>query len=347
MLDGTLRGRAAGFRHAAHLGTAPQSRGFGPSDHRDAQGAGGIEPGWPEALLDSSQDPCHAQESGHPTQVLRSALALRLARPGLFAIAVILAGITGLVLLPDRGEATAQDELRPTQPEAIAAPAPGAAPNSPAQAKPAFVPIIRPIRLFALEAPELVKVVADYDASRAIAGDGREDRLSFGSAARGDAPYMRLAVYRAGSEAADAPPLFVDLTRSAALAGLAVLKSAPGEPMRTKFGEMETAEIKLGMAGVERSCLAFRRAVGGEKLRLTGWYCAPIGSFAGRAVLSCLIDRLALLSAGEDMALRDSFVAAERRRQACGKARVVAASAGGSPVDNAANPPRLRGAKTK
>jgi len=117
----------------------------------------------------------------------------------------------------------------------------------------------------------------------------------------------------------------------------------PGEPMHSKFGEMETADIKLSGAGVERQCLAFRRAAPGEALRLTGWYCGPAGAFAGRAGLACLIDRLALLGAGEDSELRDGFAAAERRRMACGKAPLLAQAA--EPAR--ASPPRLRGAKLR
>ncbi|SDQ89331.1 hypothetical protein SAMN05444161_0999 [Rhizobiales bacterium GAS191] len=270
------------------------------------------------------------------------ALTLRLVKPALFAVALLLAGATLVLLLPGQSGATAPDEPKPDEPKVAAAPSPPALPP-----KPAFVPIIRPIRLFALEAPELVKAVANYDAIRSTGGDGREDDLSFGSAARTDALHLRLAIYRAGSEAGEASPLFVELTRRAAAAGLAVSKTTPGKPMRSKFGEMETAEVRLSMQGVERSCLAFRRAVTGEALRLTGWYCAPAGAFAGRAGLACLIDRLALLSAGEDTALRNGFVSAERRRLACGKAPLLAASAGSLPLANDANPPRLRGTKMK
>jgi hypothetical protein len=77
-----------------------------------------------------------------------------------------------------------------------------------------------------------------------------------------------------------------------------------------------------------------------------GWYCVPAGSFAGRGGLSCLINRLALLSAGEDNILRDSFVAAERRRPAaCGKGPLLAASAGTAPLPAEISPAKLRGIK--
>jgi hypothetical protein len=262
--------------------------------------------------------------------------AAGLARPALFGAALLLAGATALALLPSQGGASAPDEQLPVAQAAPAAPE-----------KPAWLPIIRPLRLFALESPELIKAAANYDAIRATAGDGREDSLSFGSAARIDALFMRLSVYRAGSEASDPAPFFVDLSRRAASVGLAVAKATPGETMRSKFGDMETAEMKLSMNGVERACLAFRRAVPGESLRIGGWYCAPVGGFAGRAGLSCLVDRLALLSAGEDLLLRDGFVAAERRRGGCGKAPMLASAAGGTTPAQDFNPAKLRGIKAR
>jgi hypothetical protein len=225
-----------------------------------------------------------------------------------------------------------------------AASAPALQPAPALPQKPAFVPVIRPLHLFALEAPELIKAGANYDAIRATNGDGREDSLSFGTAARSDALFMQLSVYRVGTEVTEPTAFFVDITRRAASVGLAVAKATPGEVLHTKFGDMETAEMRLSVGEYERGCLAFRRAVPGESLRLAGWYCAPNGAFVGRAGLSCLIDRLALLSAGEDHVLRDGFVAAERRRPSCGKAPLIAASASAAPPADV-SPTRLRGPK--
>jgi len=257
---------------------------------------------------------------------------------------LIFACAAAMLLLAQESGARAPAEQR-----SLAQEAPSAAEEVPAaQQKPAWLPVIRPIHLFTLEAPQLIKAAANYDAIRSTVGDGREDNLSFGSAARIDALFMRVSVYRAGSEALDPAPFFVDLTRRAASVGLSVAKTTPSQPMKTKFGEMETAEVKLSTNDVPRSCLAFRRAILGESLRIAGWYCAPVGGFAGRAGLACLIDRLALLSAGEDHALRDSFVAAERRRPAvCGKSPLLAASTAEATLAQELKPARLRGIKER
>jgi hypothetical protein len=261
----------------------------------------------------------------------------RLQRLALFSLAMLFACATALLVLSaDSGASSAEEQKAAAE----------ASPGTPQ--KPAWLPVIRPIRLFTLEAPELIKTAQNYDAVRSTLGDGREDNLSFGSAARGDAPFMRVSVYRAGSEAVDPAPFFVDLSRRAASLGLAVAKTTPGEPMRSKFGEMETAEVKLQINEVERNCLAFRHAVTAENLRIAGWYCAPAGGFAGPAGLSCLVDRLTLLSAGEDHLLRDSFAAAERRRPAtCGKGPLLSASAASAPLPQEIGPARLRGLKPR
>jgi hypothetical protein len=275
------------------------------------------------------------RSSSSSSYVPGSRKAAKLQRLALLGVGFLFACATAFFVLSGESGAMSKEQGA-TQPDA-------AAPE-----KPAWVPVVRPIHLFALEAPELIKAMANYDAVRSTTGDGREDNLSFGSAARIDALFMRVSVYRLGSEANDPTPFFVDLSRRAAAVGLAVVKTTPGEAMPTKFGDMEAVETKLRMNEVERNCLAFRRAVPGEKLRVMGWYCVPAGSFAGRAGLSCLINRLALLSAGEDNILRDSFVAAERRRPAaCGKGPLLAASAGTLPLPAEISPAKLRGIKAR
>jgi hypothetical protein len=263
--------------------------------------------------------------------------AAKLQRLALFGVAFLFACATVLFVLSGESGAAPPEKPIATPPAGEAAPE-----------KPAWIPVIRPIHLFALEAPELMKAAANYDAMRSTTSDGREDFLSFGSAARADAPFMRISVYRVGSEVKDPAPLFVDLSRRASTLGLAVGRTTPGEAMQTKFGDMEVVEAKLSANDVERSCFAFRRAVPGERLRLAGWYCPPAGSFAGKAGITCLIDRLSLLSAGEDNQLRESFVAAERRRPAgCGKGPLLAASAGGAPLPVEISPTKLRGIRAR
>ena len=268
----------------------------------------------------------------------------------LFGSAFICLLAVSLLLVPARGGAILSGE-----PE-IASLVPSPAPHD----APSWTRIPHPVPLFTLDVAELSKAQMSYEAMRSTFDEGREDRLVFGSAARPDEPFMEVAIYRAGAEASEAASFFVELSRRAAAAGAAVAKAAPGEPMRSKFGEMESAEAKLSMNEVERSCLAFRRAVPGEALRLLGWYCPSEGARVRAPELSCLIERLELSGATDDKTLRDAFATAQARRLGCGKPAPLAASSssGKSQTMIAASaaslapllegkPPRPRGTKTR
>jgi len=252
----------------------------------------------------------------------------------LFGSAFICLLAVSLLLVPARGGAILSGE-----PE-IASLVPSPAPHD----APSWTRIPHPVPLFTLDVAELSKAQMSYEAMRSTFDEGREDRLVFGSAARPD----------------EAASFFVELSRRAAAAGAAVAKAAPGEPMRSKFGEMESAEAKLSMNEVERSCLAFRRAVPGEALRLLGWYCPSEGARVRAPELSCLIERLELSGATDDKTLRDAFATAQARRLGCGKPAPLAASSssGKSQTMIAASaaslapllegkPPRPRGTKTR
>jgi len=241
----------------------------------------------------------------------------------LLGTAFICISTAALFLLPARGGATMPDEPRIASRDASQAPS--------------WTRISHPAQLFTLDAVELSKADKSYEAMRSTQGEGREDRLVFGAAARIGEPFMEIAILRSGAEASDDAPFFVDLSRRAAAAGVAVAKAAPGEPMPSKFGELESAEARLSANGAERSCLAFRRAVPGEALRILGWYCPPEGARARAPELSCLMERLELSGTTEeteDKTLRDAFAAAQARRLGCGKPPPLSAAlpAGKAPV---------------
>jgi hypothetical protein len=298
---------------------APARRREGPAVERSKP--------WPQARALGAFDEREARPD--------SRAAVMFARPFLFGVALLLACATALLLLSARGGATTQEEAKE-------------AAQQPAQRMPSWLPVVHPTPRFALDSAELVKLAKSYDAVRSATGDGREDRLTFGAAAQTGEPFVALGIYRAGSEAIEPALFFVELSRRAAAAGLAVSKATPGDPLRGKFGEMESAEVRLSTDdGVERSCLAFRRAAPGEGLRLSGWYCPPAGAFPERAELSCLVDRLELSGANDDKVLRDAFAAAQGRRLGCGKppAPVLTASAAGMAAILEANPLRPHGTK--
>ncbi|MBV9518611.1 MAG: hypothetical protein JO068_10860 [Hyphomicrobiales bacterium] len=256
----------------------------------------------------------------------------------LFGTALLATCMAALLLVPARGGATMAEAPKIASHD-LASMTPDL---------PAWTRISHPAPLFTLDAPELQKLEKGYEAMHSTSGDGREDRLIFGVPTRSDAPFGEVAIYRTGGEAGEPPPFFVDLSRRAAAAGVAVAKATPAPPMRSKFGEMESAEAKLSLNGVERACLAFRRALPGETLRLLGWYCPPAGGQVEGAELSCLVERLELSGAKDDNALRDAFAATQARRLGCAKAPPVVANSAVSMISLLdANPPRRRGTKAR
>jgi hypothetical protein len=171
-------------------------------------------------------------------------------------------------------------------------------------------PIARPAALYQLPAPELRGLPLVHQARRHRDG-GREDVLSFG-AFSGDGLHLRLVVRSADPEAA-APSFFIDLVRRAAEAGFAVTRSGAPSSVATKFGPAEAADVAIEEA-VERDCLAFRSDHPDEALRLSGWVCGTQGRPADRQLLACLLDRLSLRPAQDDLVVKAFFARAEERR---------------------------------
>ena len=210
-----------------------------------------------------------------------------------------------------------------------------------------WVMIGRPIALFGLESPELDKRSA-YEARRSQDGQRREDVLSFGEF--GDSRSFLSLKFQVNRDAqaqkalaGAAQPFVITLVRESAARGLSVGRSGAATPIETKFGTVETADIGLsdGMGG--RACIAFRHLDAAAHLSFSGWWCGSETRPADRAQLVCLIDRIDLLSAGDDPELRANFARTElNRRQGCSVPRLAATGRKGSWLDPDAKAPPLR-----
>jgi len=184
----------------------------------------------------------------------------------------------------------------------------------PAAPPPAWIDISQPIELFALDAPDLANSKLIYEARRHRTGGGREDILTFGKL-NGEEPFFRLMLYRVGTEPAPQAPLFVDLARTAAMGGLAIIRSLTPSELATRFGPFEAADIDLAAgASAPTPCLGFRGAGLNTSFRISGFACATPARPISRPALSCLLDRLDLNSGGDDPALAGFFADTELRR---------------------------------
>jgi hypothetical protein len=108
----------------------------------------------------------------------------------------------------------------------------------------------------------------------------------------------------------------------------------------SKFG----AVTLLGLTdrdGDARPCLGFIKRFEAPNLRISGWSCQGDTLPARRAAIGCILDRLILLSAGNDPKLAELFARAELRRGGCAPA--AAAPATSADWVTGAQDPRLRG----
>ena len=232
---------------------------------------------------------------------------------GLSALALgIAVTSSALTILSPSARALAVGPVVPQAAMPAAAPALMEAP-APAPAVERWIDIAKPFRLFDLPSPTFGREPDLYTARRHRTGGGRADTLAYGSF-EGDAPWLRVTVYRVGAEGPPKGNVFVSIARAAAGAGLAVIHSGLAEPVPTRFGPLDVAEVRLAGRGASRACVGYRLGIADPSLLITGLACAPGDKPPSAASLACTVDRLDLLSAGDDTALADYFAKAEFQR---------------------------------
>lgn len=92
------------------------------------------------------------------------------------------------------------------------------------------------------------------------------------------------------------------------------------EALASKFGPLATADIAIDGPAGPKACLGFALRSAEARLRVVGWVCNAGPEIVNRADVSCFVDRLVTIGAG-DQALAAIFVKAELNRQPCGAAQ--------------------------
>ncbi len=170
---------------------------------------------------------------------------------------------------------------------------------------------------FALEFPALEGLQARYVVRRHRDGGGRKDEMSWGGAAD-PGGYARVALYRPGKEAAaPADPLDAVAAVAAESAINAELTETESKLM-TKFGALALIDMTVKGGEGERGCLAAAGSWSDPHLGLVAWWCNAGPEMVAHGHLACLLDRLALMSAGGDDRLAEFFAKAELKRSFCG-----------------------------
>ena len=199
----------------------------------------------------------------------------------------------------------------------------------------AWFEVNRPIPIYDLGGTDFAKLPRTYQARRHVPDGTREDVMSFGTLGDGK-PYLRIALTRRGDGAAEAESAaLVDaLARLAGTAGQTVSRIRPLPPIETRFGALERADLMLWQGGTATECRGFRGLPnGGAVLTLMGFACRAADRPLADQSVACAVDRIDLLSAGDDRPLRTLFVTAERRpgAAACGEG-VLASSIAPAPA---------------
>lgn len=163
---------------------------------------------------------------------------------------------------------------------------------------------------------------------------GRRDVLHW-TASPGEPPVAELELYRLGAEAsrlgspADDIAARIDPDRARQITG--------GGMIDSKFGPV--ALFGLG-SNDPKGCLGFVKNLEVANLRISGWSCQGETLPARRLAIACTLNRLTLLTAGNDPKLAELFAHAELKRGNCASSDATALSADW--VTGVQNP-RLRG----
>jgi hypothetical protein len=190
----------------------------------------------------------------------------------------------------------------------------------------AWVAVHRPFQFYTLVGTDFARLPMTYTARRHAVGGGRIDMLTYGDVG-GHGAFLALLIYRLGREAGPRVAFSFDLAQAVASHGAVLSMSRMPTPLATRFGAFEAADLQIVADGRVTPCLGFRDASAAGApdgtmfemsgvLRISGFACGGFERPFGRDALGCVIDRLDIEAAGEDVALQRIFVAAERRRGA-------------------------------
>jgi hypothetical protein len=183
---------------------------------------------------------------------------------------------------------------------------------------------------FAISQPEFIGKTDSYEILRHPLG-GRKDIIRWTGA--GDKPVAEVEIYRPGGEFNEAEPATTNLVGRMDAGGHDL--EAAGV-VDSKFGPVALFRA-TGHPDDASTCLGFMKNLDNPALRISGWTCQGDNLPARRAAVGCMLNRLTLLSAGNEPKLAETFAHAELNRGGCGSA------AASSWVTSAENP-KLRGA---
>jgi hypothetical protein len=194
-------------------------------------------------------------------------------------------------------------------------PPPAPSPPTEFRPQPEWIEIPRTPGAFALNSSLLEGT--HYVVRRHRSGGGRKDELTFGdpSARR---PYVRIVLYRPGTEGMAEPDPLEAVVEVASQSSIDADLQETNRKVTTKFCALPIVAMTVKSATGPRYCIATAAAWSDPRLGLTAWWCNEGAELVAHGDFACLLDRLALMSAGGDDSLAEFFARAELRRRTCG-----------------------------
>jgi len=164
---------------------------------------------------------------------------------------------------------------------------------------------------FALSKLDSSDKTASYTILRHPEG-GRRDVMRWSGAA--DQVLAELEIYREGGEFDVTRPAAADLAVQMGLGAATPLEQAG--LIETKFGPVALFRPVAAPEGA-RACLGYLKRSEEPALQISGFSCQGDTLPAQRAAIACTLNRLTLLTAGNEPKLADLFAHAELKRRGC------------------------------
>jgi hypothetical protein len=177
--------------------------------------------------------------------------------------------------------------------------------------KPGWAAADRSHPAFALSRLDTSEKTASYTILRHPEG-GRRDVMRW--AGEADTPVAELEIYREGSEFDVTRPATSGLAARMGLSAATALEQAG--LIDTKFGPVALFRPS-GAADGSPSCLGYLKRNEEPGLQISGFSCQGDTMPARRAAIACTLNRLTLLTSGNEPKLAELFAHAELKRRAC------------------------------
>jgi hypothetical protein len=193
------------------------------------------------------------------------------------------------------------------------------------ETRPQWVEIVKPFQLYTISSSVFGNDPGRFSARRHTGDGGRIDALTYGAAEPGRGNWLRVEIHRHDAIVEAPIPFYAEIARQAGRANASLGKTGLPALVATRFGQFEMADVQVVIEDRHNACTGFRVSHAEPGLSIAGIACGTSARPLDRATVACALERLDLVSAGDDRKLGDFFAAAELKRSECSASRNVKA----------------------